>query len=117
MYITRRGVTRTVLLTRRWAIKFPTLRSWRLFLCGLLANMSEAQFSAARWPELCPVVLHLPLGILIIMPRATMLTDTEWDVFDYAGFTQREDYHVPAEQKQDGFGWWHGKIVAIDYGS
>jgi hypothetical protein len=43
--------------------------SWKLFLNGLLANMQEVEFSAMRRQDLAPVVFHLPLGFLLVMPR------------------------------------------------
>ena len=117
----REGVTREVILTRHYAIKFPSMfRGWKMFLCGLLANMQEREFSRAEWPELCPVVFSLPGGWIVVMRRAEPLTDAEWSSFDeawYWKFCEPADYHVPVEQKQSSFGKLDGKIVAVDYGN
>ena len=114
----RQGITREVFLTRRYAIKIPKLKyGWHKFLCGLLANMQERQFAAAGWPQLCPVVFSLPGGWLVVMRRAEMLSDAEWAAFNPEAFCETDDYHVPAEFKQDSFGKLDGRIVAVDYGN
>jgi hypothetical protein len=126
----RTGVTREVFLIGAYAIKIPSLRSWRMFLHGLLCNMQERLWSGAG-PEFCPVTFALPGGWLLVMRRARELTDEEWAAFDPQGYEhalagargvtpwldQLADYIVPAEIKQDSFGWLNGRIVAIDYGS
>lgn len=114
----REGITREVLLIGRYAIKIPKLiYGWHKFLCGLLANMQEAQFGRAGWPELCPVLFHIPGGWLIVMRRAAPLEDDEWMAFDAEAFCNREDRVIPAEPKRDSFGWLDGRIVAVDYGN
>jgi hypothetical protein len=115
------GVTRYVVLVGRLAIKVPRLDyGWRLFLCGLLANMQEREFSWTGWPELCPVVASLPGGWLVIMRRARLFTDAEFDRFDmkaWGELAEREDRVIPVEAKSDSFGWLDGRVVAIDYGT
>lgn len=114
----RDGVTREVLLVGSWAVKLPKLTyGWRLFLQGLLANMQERQFAAAKWPELCPVIWGLPGGWLLVMRRAEPMTDAEWTKFDPERFCDRRDYRVPAEHKRDSFGKLNGRIVVVDYGN
>lgn len=120
--VTSSGATRLVFLVGRYAVKLPQLRyGWRNFLHGLLANLQEREFSRAGWPELCPVVFALPLGLLVVMPRAEVLDDG--DGRDDAAleamlsdFCNRPDYVVPAELKADSFGYLGGRLVAIDYG-
>lgn len=120
----RQGITREVILTRRYAIKVPKLiYGWHKFLCGLLANMQEVEFGASRnidgdhMEGLCPVLFFLPGGWLLVMPRVELLTDVEWSAFDAKAFCEREHYTIPAEFKQDSFGKLRGQIVAIDYGN
>lgn len=114
----RQGITREVLLTRRYAIKIPKLiYGWHKFLCGLLANMQERQFADANLPGLCPVVFSLPGGWILVMRRAEPLTDEEWRAFDARSFCERPDCTVPAEFKRDSFGVLDGRIVAVDYGN
>lgn len=110
------GASRMVLLTKRWAFKFPRPTEWRLFLTGLLANMQERAFAGAGWPELCPVVWSVPGGWLVVMRRAVPLSASQWEGFDAKAFCVRPDYCVPAEAKWSSFGWLDGKVVAVDYG-
>lgn len=111
------GTHRKVYLIGQYAFKRPIMYSWRLFLCGLLANLQEISFSEAGWPELCPVVFNLPGGWLNVMHRAKPLTDKEWTQLDFQEFADKDDYYVPVENKRDSFGTLNGKIVAVDYGS
>lgn len=117
MISVERGTTRLVVLTSRSAWKFPALHSWRGFLNGLLGNMTEAEFAALGWPELCPIRWAAPAGLLVVMARAKSLTDAEWQALDVAAFADRCDGVVPVEDKQSSFGVLDGRIVAVDYGS
>lgn len=102
------GYNRFVILTRRHAIKIPSLRSWRDFLFGLLNNMHEAQAQRSE-PFYCPVLWAAPLGLAIVMPRVRVLTDQEWPAVTLpAGGC--------AEHKPSSWGWLGDRLVAIDYG-
>jgi hypothetical protein len=86
--------------------------------------MQEVEFSAAGWPELCPVVFSIPGGFIIVMCRATPLTETEWmavttgeGIDRLEDLIRKEEYVVPVEEKIDSFGWLDGRLVAVDYGS
>ncbi|PDT86527.1 hypothetical protein [Sinorhizobium sp. BJ1] len=113
----RCGTTRLVILTRRYAFKLPSIKSWRLFLMGLLGNIQERQFGTIGWDGLCPVLFSIPGGWLVVMPRCRAITANQWDNLDFNKFVDREDYVLPVECKQDSFGWLNGKVVAYDYGS
>jgi hypothetical protein len=117
MRICIRGATRHVILTSRFAWKIPSLWSWRNFLLGLLANLQERCVSELKIPELAPVLFALPLGFLVVMPRARILTDEEFRQLDYLAFAERPGSILPVERKRESFGWLNGRIVAIDYGS
>lgn len=118
MTITRKGCTRIVILWRGYAVKLPNFADgWKLFLKGLLANMQEAAFSKAGWPELCPVLLGVPGGWLLVMRRARPLTREEFDSLDLEAWVDRGDYVVPAEIKMDSFGYIGSQLVAVDYGN
>jgi hypothetical protein len=108
--------TRCVILTRRYAIKFPRFESWRQFLSGLLANMQERIWSKAKIDGICPVVCADRFGFLLVMLRARPLNDDEYNAFDAKAFCYRDNYTIPAEHKRDSFGIINDKIVAIDYG-
>jgi hypothetical protein len=110
------GTTRTVLLTKRFAFKFPSAVEWRLFLLGLLGNMQEARFSGLS-PNLCPVLFSIWGGFLVVMPRCRPLSISDFGELDVTKFTHLSDMTLPVENKMDSFGWLNGKIVAVDYGS
>lgn len=112
------GVTRIVILTKNYAIKIPNFSEWRLFLLGLLANMQEHIFSELGWPELCPVLFYIAGGWLVVMPKATELSDDEFNNINVEKFCdKKEQGFIPAEYKSDSFGWLNGKVVVIDYGN
>lgn len=112
-----RGTTRVVFLIGRFAVKVPAVSEWRLFLLGLLANMQEVQWSAAGFPELCPVMWSIPGGVCLVMQRARTLTEAEFNALDIKSWLDRGDYVVPAELKPDSFGYLDGRLVAVDYGN
>lgn len=111
------GSTRIVVLVGSVAIKIPRFLSWQTFLWGLLANMQERTFSKAKWAELCPVLLADPLGFLVVMKRASPLSEEEFLLLDYQAFKEKSDYVIPVEHKRSSFGSLNGAIVEIDYGS
>ena len=104
----KRGVTREVILIGSRAVKIPSFRSWKLFLNGLLSNMQEKTFSKYS-EKLCPVLLSFPGGFLNVMPRCHPIEDRQLMFADADG--------LEIEQKLCSFGYLHGKIVAVDYGS
>lgn len=104
----KRGITREVLLVWRWAVKFPSVRSWELFLRGLLANGQEARW----WREtgdarLCPVLWSLPLGLLVVMPRCGEVSEVDYATFE----------GLPKEAKLENYGLHEDRTVLVDYGS
>ena len=114
----KQGATRNVLLTKRYAIKMPRLVEWRLFLHGLLANMQDTEFwRHLHSDKLCPVLFSIPGGFLLAMPRAVAFSREDHAVLDFDAFVDAGSWVVPVEDKQDSFGWYQGRIVALDYGS
>jgi len=113
----RNGITRESFLIGNYAIKVPSIRSWKGFLWGLLANMQERVWWSDKDKRLCPVLFSLPGGFLLIMPKVRVMTDKEFADFDYQAFINQPPYNIPVESKSDSFGWLNGEIVAIDYGS
>ena len=112
----KQGASRYVFLIGSYAIKIPRCSAWNLFLHGLLANMQEQTFWQARWVQLCPVLFRVPGGFLIVMPRCEPIT-VPLSRDEYLAFVEQADYTVPVEHKQDSFGIYQGRLVAIDYGS
>lgn len=110
------GVSRTVFLVGRFAVKVPSGR-WgvEFFLKGLLANLREREVWRQQYaPDLalCPVLWCAPLGLVLVMPRCRILEEGELSDHDLA------DYAWWAELKSDSFGYLpDGRLVAVDYGN
>jgi hypothetical protein len=110
--LNRKGFNRWVILTRRWAFKFPAPYSWRSFLYGMLNNMNEAEQGRGK-STACPVVWRLPGGILNVMPRCEPLTPEQFATIDVSEFKKHK---LVVEPKHDSFGVLDGVIVAVDFG-
>ena len=106
--ILKRGITREVIVLGKLVFKIPSLRSYRLFLTGLLSNMQEVQWwKSTKDKRLCPVLFNLPLGLLVVMPYATPIKKVDYKLFK----------GLPVESKLNNFGRYRKKVVLIDYGS
>lgn len=119
MVIVRRGITRTVILTRRYAIKVPTLRGGTTgdlrgriagVAHGILANQSEYHWSGYEaWAGLVAPVLRSWLGgIIQVYPRCEPLGD------DDRGPLPHLD-PCPGDVKPDNYGRLDGRVVRVDY--
>lgn len=125
-----RGITRTVLITSRWAIKFPSLRTdgdgftgllWSICR-GILANQCEAAWwGAADWRQrlhLCPVLYSWLGGVVNVYPRAEPFIVNRG--VEMAMF-RRQFTPVPflfpqlGDNKPQNYGWLAGRVVALDY--
>lgn len=117
----RRGVTRTVLITKRYAIKVPRLydfkgmRAWS-FNRGWAANISERDWTeytqtAFKVPQVCPVLKSFLGGLINVYPRAELEHDEEklYDLYGKLEFSTPSDAHV------GNLGWWNGYFVWLDY--
>lgn len=113
--IVRRGITRTVLLVGRWAIKIPSLRAHDGGISGVLwswtrgvqANLSEVGWSNS--PGTCPVIWSLA-GLVNVYPRCDPviedLGDEEYRAIGFLG---------PVDPKPSNVGLLDGHLVWIDY--
>lgn len=123
----KHGTTRTVLLTKQYAFKFPTTKSWPMFLCGLLANIQERKFSKMKGLPLCPVIFYLWGGFFSVMPRVQVKSKFDPDCYTFLQMFNKKVALMPevdkrviygiVEQKIDSVGMLNGEIVAVDYGS
>lgn len=123
------GITRFVFVTRRFAVKIPQFKyGWKNFLGGLQGNLQEVEFwRASHDSRLCPVLFSVWGGWIVIMPACKELTEQElMDKVDWKHFkpyldgfieSDLESWDIPVEYKSDSFGWYKGRVVAIDYGS
>lgn len=111
------GTTRNVFILWNYAFKVPAISEWRLFLLGLLANMQEVSFGTMKHPKFCPVMFYFPFGLLVVMQRARIMTDEEFNISIMKEWVEEGNLSIPCELKPDSFGWVDSKIVVIDYGN
>lgn len=123
MKVIRTGITRTVILTRKYAIKIPSLRggsrgAWLWSFCrGVLANQSEVEWSCV--PGVNPV-LKSYWGVVNVYKRLEVLTDIDMKNLDIRMIAPE---YVHVDPKADNIGWLHGGVgyergkfpVWIDY--
>ena len=114
----KHGATRTVVLTRKLAIKIPYIFCWKNFLYGILANMQEAEFSKLKHPLLCPVLFKFPLGLFIVMPKADVQSQhmNDWLLLARKDADCELLFNI-VEQKDDSIGLLNGQLCAVDYGT
>ena len=136
------GVTRDTFLIGELAFKLPKLTGgWKCFLQGLLANMQERAF-AGYSNKLCPVYYANQFGLLVIMQRAEIITQTDFENImltctpaDKQHFSDKEGLRLlyrdtsrfmmkdsqgnilPGEFKRDSFGRINGELVLVDFGN
>lgn len=114
------GATRTVFVGRKRVYKFPHFTfSWKNFVMGMLANDQEKTFSTLEGVDglLCPILWSLPMGLLVVMPRCEVLSRDEWLEEHDSIHESHVEVSNLVEMKANSFGWYEGRIVAIDYGA
>lgn len=112
----KHGITRTVFLMGRYAIKTPNLKFrwlWRHRVKGLLANLDEAW----RWKTfkdseegqmLCPVLWKSWFGFVIVMRRVEPMECQD-------GIISEPQCVLTTDHKAENYGWLDGRLVCIDY--
>lgn len=75
MKLKNNGSTRIVLLTKRFALKFPRIDSWMCFVQGMLSNLTEGKLKDYGNQHLCPIKYSNRFGLLVVMVRAQEVTD------------------------------------------
>lgn len=122
MKIIKTGVTRWVILTRKYAIKVPRPDyGWRLFIEGVRANLNEREFyQIAQIPDneltkalpyICPILWASWGAWIVVMPRCKpLLPETARECF-----LMMEK--LVGDHKDDNYGVFNGKVVMFDYGS
>jgi hypothetical protein len=118
----RCGTTRRVALIGTVALKFPKGR------IGKQSNRVEVRTWLTATPKcrelLCPIIWHLPFGILVVMRRAAPMTEEDAqkrrDRLDKpGGFPDfNSDCGLATEGSASNWGYLDGRSepVAIDYG-
>jgi len=110
-----RGITRTVLLIGRWAVKVPSFRAYGDGLRGVVWSITrgiQANLSEITWtgsPGVCPVVWSLA-GLVNLYPRCQpVLTEPTEEEYSATGILG------PTDRKPSNVGWLKGRLVWIDY--
>lgn len=115
MFEIRRGVTRTVILTRRWAIKVPALGGngrgllWSL-TAGIQANLSERQWSTSD--NVVPIVWSLG-GVVNVYRRAMAVAYVPSEA--YPPLTHANGIPLRVDPKLANVGILDGHLVWVDY--
>lgn len=116
--ISRTGTTRLVVVIGPWALKFA--RNARGRRCNSYEARLFREVDARRRAMLCPV-LRCPKGDwLLVMATAIPLTEAEKDrLIDADGFPDWDYFPgedgEPFEYKASDWGWFDGRLVALDY--
>jgi hypothetical protein len=115
--IIKTGRRRTVILTKKFAIKIPCIhRDFKSFLKGMIANIDESNEFLNGSDRLCPILISGFLGLFVVMPRCVVLTQDEFQKLGYDSFVRVDARtYLPVRPRAKNFGWLNGKIVAINY--
>ncbi|MDH1731007.1 hypothetical protein N5F00_16050 [Pseudomonas chengduensis] len=112
------GVYRRVFIASRWAIKIPRIKN---ITSGARCNRWEAEVwrkwrPKFGWEHLCPVRFCDPLGLILVMDRASQPVTFE-EVIS-ANDQEYNDYYpnVDLEYKAENWGVLAGRMVCVDYG-
>lgn len=120
--INKQGCTRTILVLKNKVIKFPTLKSYELFLCGLLANIREGQTYnyLKNRKDLAKVIRYNRFGIFLIMERVDVCDNDEaLELFEFVNEKYKNDEFkelMLSDCKPSNWGRKNGILVKIDYG-
>lgn len=124
MKVIRSGSTRWVILTRRYAIKFPIPTTWKRFVQGMLSNLTEGQWKGYQNKFLCPIKYSNKFGLVVVMTRARPVNHKGlfWIELErlYTCASNepqkldKEFFEYDALPKN--FGYINGQLVKIDYG-
>lgn len=109
MRINKIGITRTVILTKKYAIKIPkTSNGWKRFIEGLCSNMSENQcWNSCKSEHLCPVLFSFA-GFVLVMPKIKMLDKN-------SEIPKIHTTEPGSDLNYNNYGYWNGKVVCVDY--
>lgn len=117
------GVTRMVLIFKKYVIKIPTFREWRLFLHGLIANINEGDaFKHLKSrDDLAKVYYYNKLGLFLIMERVVVCDNDEcWSLLEILEEKYKNDglkKFMMSDYKPSNWGRrTDGTLVKIDYG-
>lgn len=117
------GVTRMVLIFKKYVIKIPTFREWRLFLHGLIANINEGDaFKQLKSrDDLAKVYYYNKLGLFLIMERVVVCDNDECcsllEILEEKYKNDEFKKFMMSDYKSSNWGRrTDGTLVKIDYG-
>lgn len=123
------GSTRAVWVTKRYAFKFPRLKSWDYFFKGLGANQKERLHSKHAPSYFVPVLFSIP-GLLVVMPACKpfgrnhpmvrcFMADLWHADNDDGGDVLNESFIARryCEYIDENYAMYKGKPMCIDYGT
>lgn len=114
-----KGSTRIVLILSKFVIKIPSLTSYKLFLNGILSNLSEKQWSGHH-ADLARVYYCNKSGLFLVMERARVVSNNvNWLKFenmleDKYKNDELKDFLL-SDAKPSNWGYISGKLKKIDY--
>lgn len=112
-----RGVTRTVLIGRRYVIKFPALRRpgrsvFYMFKYGVKANRTELRYTRKGIWGINPVLFHIGFVNVYRYCEPVMVPDCNTSYFCYEDLIQFGN----VDPKPCNLGVLNGRVVFVDYG-
>lgn len=123
MYISKQGTTRIVFVFKSKVIKIPTIKSWCLFLHGLLSNINEGEvYNNTNRNDLAKVYYYNKLGLFLIMERVSICSNEEaLDLLEILEERYQDDTlrdFIMDDYKTSNWGRRQdGTLVKVDYGS
>ena len=121
MKINLKGSTRIVFMFNKVVVKMPTLKSWRLFLNGLLANLQERQFSKLENKNLASVLFSDPVGLIIVMEKVRKVHHQGLFFVEVQKICCESDLHLDfwlSDCKPENYGYNNrGQLVKLDFGN
>lgn len=114
----RKGATRQVFLTKRYAIKIPSFYNWRMFLVGNICNLTEIELSTLNDPYLCPVIWKSWGGLIIVMPRCREPSKKFFKMEkEHTRHKVISEELYMSDGHRENYGYLGHRLVKIDYGS
>ena len=116
-----KGATRNVLIFKQFVIKIPTIKEYRLFLKGILANLQEKKWSGHHI-DLAKVLFCSKFGLFLIMERADVISNNiDWASFQLMikskyQYDNLQDFLL-SDLKPSNWGYIRDHLVKIDYGN
>lgn len=117
--VCRRGITRTVLLVGRWAIKVPTIRGLgdrsqkgarvASFARGVLANQSERDWSCFEGVNSVVWTWHCIINVY----RRAEPVEIDEETFDFEALCP--EWKIIGDRKSENLGVVDGRIVWVDF--